>query len=237
MAQYMFGSGNLTLIPPVGASDVTPVQIAILRDVSLDVTMTTKELRGAYTFPVDIARAGAKVSGKAKYATVNGGIIASIFDVASTSGEVVESEENSPSGTSLTVSHSANFVADHGVINASTGVPLAKVTSGATGQQYSVSAGAYTFGTTGSYNVRYSWTNAGVGKTTKLVNTLMGSSTVYQVRLFNTFRSKHFGVKLYAATVPKIAFSFKNEDYTESDVDFECFADASGNVIEFYTEE
>jgi hypothetical protein len=34
-----------------------------------------------------------------------------------------------------------------------------------------------------------------------------------------------------------MAFAFKNEDYTEQDLDFECFADSSGRVIDFYTTE
>ncbi len=242
MSQYNFGVGKLTLISP--STPAQAVDIGVIKDVSLDISFTTKELRGAYQFPVDVARAGGKIAGKAKFGQINGGIISAILNSTSSVGSKigVSGETSAVPGTpwTITVTNSANWLDDLGVFDNNTGLYLKRVASGPTTGQYSVTAGAYLFAaadTTHSMSISYSYTGAAVGQTNALTNLLMGSSTTYQATLFNTFRSKNVGVKLYAITIPKLAFAFKSEDYTEQDLDFEAFADTSGKVLDFYTTE
>lgn len=242
MAQYSFGVGNITLVPPATATDQTPRQVGILRDVSLEVSKTTKELKGAKMFAVDIAVAGGKVSGKAKYAQISGGLIASILTGSVTSAGTVKAVFQDPHDAAATVTitppNSGVFVADFGVLNASY-VPMKVNTGTPAVDEYKQTAGVYTFNAsqTGKVYISFSYSLAAVGKTIDYDNQLMGNSTVYQMTLFNEFRGKSFGVKLYAVTIPKLAIAFKNEDYSEQDLDFEAFADATENVLTFYTEE
>lgn len=242
MSQYNFGVGKLTLISP--STPAQAVDIGVIKDVSLDISFTTKELRGAYQFPVDVARAGGKIAGKAKFGQINGGIISAILNATSSVGSKigVSGETSAVPGTpwTITVTNSATWLDDLGVFDNTTGLYLKRVASGPVTGQYSVTAGAYLFAaadTTHSMSISYSYTAAAAGQTNALTNLLMGSSTVYQATLFNTFRSKNVGVKLYAITIPKLAFAFKSEDYTEQDLDFEAFADTSGKVLDFYTTE
>jgi hypothetical protein len=242
MSQYNFGVGKLTLITPTTPAQA--IDIGVVKDVSMDISFTTKELRGAYQFPVDVARAGGKISGKAKYGQINGGIVSAILNTTKSTGSKigVAGETAAVPGTpyQITVANSANWLDDLGVFDNTTGLYLTRVSSAPATGQYSVAAGVYTFAaadTTHSMSISYSYTSAATGQTNALVNALMGTSTVYQLTLFNSFRGKNIGLKLYAATIPKLSFAFKNEDYTEQDLDFECFADSSGRVIDFYTTE
>ena len=70
MAQYNFGLGGLYLLDSESPTQAT--QVGVLKDVTLDISFDTKELRGSYTFPVDIAKAGGKIEGKAKFAQISG---------------------------------------------------------------------------------------------------------------------------------------------------------------------
>lgn len=70
MAQYMFGVGSLVI--GTGASAVT---VGTLQDVSLEINATTKKLMGPKRFPVDVAVGPTTVSGRAKIAQIQGGLI------------------------------------------------------------------------------------------------------------------------------------------------------------------
>jgi hypothetical protein len=242
MSQYNFGVGKLTLITP--ATPPQAIDVGVIKDVSLDISFTTKELRGAYQFPVDVARAGGKISGKAKYGQINSGIVSAILNTTKTTGTKIgvagETASIPASPYQVTVANSTNWQDDLGVFDNSTGLYMTRVASAPTTGQYSVAAGVYTFAaadTGHTVAISYSYTSASTGQTNSLVNAMMGSSTVYQATLFNSYRGKTIWLKLYAITIPKLSFAFKSEDYTEQDLDFECFADSSGRVMDFDTTE
>jgi hypothetical protein len=239
---YAFGTGLLALVP--AGSNPTPVQVGVLKDVSLDMSFTTKELRGSYQFALDIARAGAKISLKAKTATINGSLISqlmagSTITTGSTIG--VQGETGTVPATStytITVAGSATFATDFGVYDVTAGIWMARGATATGAGVYAESAGTYTFNSADashSVKIYYSHTSASVGQTIAYTNQLMGSGATFQVHLFNSFRSNSQGVKLYAVTSTKVNLALKSEDYVESDMDFEAFADANGNVIDLYT--
>lgn len=62
-------------------------------------------------------------------------------------------------------------------------------------------------------------------------NQLMGSGTTYTVSWTGTFRSQTITFSLPAVTITKWSAAFKNEDYADQDVEFEAFADGTGQVI------
>ncbi len=65
-----FGSGVLIATP--SGANATPVQFGALQDVSLDFSFASKQLFGQYQFPIAFARGEGKISGKAKFANIDG---------------------------------------------------------------------------------------------------------------------------------------------------------------------
>ena len=241
MAQYNFGTGGLYLVDASSPAQAT--QVGVLKDVSLDISFDTKELRGSYTFPVDVARAGGKIEGSASFAQISGRLINAILGGTQTAGATVIGSNNE-AGTvpatpyAITVANTTGW-SDLGVYNVTNSKFMTRVASSPATGQYSATAGVYTFAaadTTNSVQISYNYTSA-TANTVTLTNALMGSGTTYQILLFNTYRSKNVGVKLYAATLGKYSFSMPNEDFSEETLDFMGFADASSNVISVYTTE
>lgn len=243
MAQYNFGLGGLYLVDNETPNQAT--QVGVLKDVTLDISFDTKELRGSYTFPVDIAKAAGKIEGKAKFAQISGRLINEIIQGTLTAGATVIGSNNEAgtvpgsSAYTITVSNSATWATDLGVYDVTSSKFLSRVTSSPSTGQYSVAAGVYTFAAADashSVQISYSYTSA-TGNTVTLTNNLMGSGTTYVVHLYNTYKGKNVGVKLFAVTLGKYSFAMKNEDFTDEDLDFMGFADGSGNVISLYTTE
>lgn len=231
MAQIMFGSGSLVLKTADGEAH----QIGVLKDVSLDIASSTKELRGNTVFPIAVVTTAMKVTGKAKFAQINGRLMQAVLGGTVTSGSVKSASETSaPVANTITVTHSADFVSDLGVMDQN-GQPMDLVASAPAAGQYSVAAGVYTFNAaqTAAVTISYSYTST-AGTTLKVSNTVMGQSTKFQALIFNTFDGKSFGLKCHAVVVPKLSYGFKGEDFTEQDLDFECFADAAGDVVTQY---
>ncbi len=236
-----FGAGQLVVTP--SGSNPTPVQLAILQDVSLELSFAEKLLYGAYQLPVDVARGEAKFTLKAKEAQISSLLMASFLAGSTsasgyTAGAINEAQTvpASPAYT-ITVTNSATFVADSGVVDLTAGIVLTRVASGPTTGQYSVSAGVYTFAAADASHavwISYAYTVSGSGKQVTYLNQLMGQGVSYTAYLFNIFRTKVIGVQLYAVTLPKITLPFKNNDYTILDVDLSVYADTSGNVMKFY---
>lgn len=240
--QLNFGVGQLLVVPP--GSNPTPLQFGVLQDVSLDIKYTKKKLYGAYEFPVDSARAQAEIGGKIKSAAISGALFnqvltGSAITTGQTAGSVNEAGTIPGTPYQVTVTQSATWVADNGVIDLTAGATLTRVASAPTTGQYSVAAGVYTFAaadTTHSVLISYTYTLVG-GKTVSLTNQLMGAGTSYVMRLFNTFRSKALGYTLYAVTIDSLSLPLKNEDYTINDLEYDAYADTLNRVIDVYTAE
>lgn len=246
MAQYSFGTGILVLIPS-GANPV-PQRVGTLKDVSLEISSSTKELKGDKTFAVDVARSGGKCSGKAKTGQISGGLIAAALGSTAVTGSIIGVQDeiaSIPAVTTftITVSQSPTQMQDDlGVIDLTANVVMTRVASAPTTGQYSLNTttGVYTFAAADASHqvaISYSYKSTTVGKTISLTNQPMGSGATFVLTLFNTFRGKSSGVKLFAVTLPKLGLNWKNEDYTEKDLDFEAFADAAGRVVDIYTGE
>src|SRR5215471_12854191 len=79
--QLAFGSGALwgERTDLGTTSGVGPRQFGILQDVTVDFDWTNKELYGMFQYPVAIGRGQAKISGKAKFARVEGLLFSDLF--------------------------------------------------------------------------------------------------------------------------------------------------------------
>lgn len=245
MAQYGFGVGVLS-ITDMTATNPTPVVCGVLQDVSVEINQTTKELRGAFQFPVDVTRASGTIQGKAKFAQIGYGTIAAITNGTVTTGMKIASinEAATPIAGTFTVtpSHASDFYENISVVNASTGVLMNRVAaaSEAAGVSYSLNAatGVYTFADASPVLLTYTYDSAaGVGHTVTYTNQLMGAVTTFKLDLHNSFKSKHYGFRLPAVIIPKLGFAPKQDDYTSMDVDFLGMQDSAGTVFEFFSTE
>ena len=240
--QVSFGSGNLVGIP--SGSNPTPGIFGVLQGVELDFGASLKELYGQNQFPVAVARAGQKVTGKATTAQINARLYNSLF-FGGTLGSgnagilAVTNEAGTIPGTpyAVTVTNSANFLQDEGVVFAATGVQLTRVASSPATGQYSVSAGVYTFAaadTTLGVLISYTYsTTSGASKIT-ITNQLMGVAPTFQINLSNTFNSKVINFQLQACVANKLSFPFKNQDFMVNDFEFEAYPDAA-NILGYIT--
>lgn len=247
MAQYNFGVGQLFLVPP--GSDPTPVNVGTLKNVSLDISRDVKKLMGAKAFPEDVALAGGTISGKADYGRIQSGVIAAVLagSTESTGQNAAANNEKTTipatpfEVTGAQITAGGTFVDDGGVYDYTNGLWMSRVASSPATGQYSVdtATGIYTFAaadTGNSIGLYYTYTKA-TGTTIALSNPLMGAATVFKLNVFNTYRSKDVGYTLYAVVFPKLSLAGKQDDYTDTNLEFQAFADSNDQIIDVYTAE
>jgi len=142
---FEFGAGTLWGFPVGGntAANPTPMKFGTLQDVSLDISGDVKQLYGQKQFPEAVARGKCKITGKSKFAAINGKMLNDLFfgqtmgtGMITTALDEAASIPTTP--FQITVSHAANFKQDWGIRFVTTGLPLTRVVSGPTAGQYSV---------------------------------------------------------------------------------------------------
>jgi hypothetical protein len=149
---FVFGSGVLIGTQlNTGTTPPTPINFGLVQKVSVDTSVSVKELYGQYAFPVAVGSGTRKVTCKATLARFSGQAIGRLFyNQIPTPGSTLSSfaeVHNVPASTpyTITVAQSTHFIADQGVTYAATGLPLVAVASGPTQGQYSFAAGVYSF--------------------------------------------------------------------------------------------
>ena len=234
---FNFASGSLFAVR-TDIANGTPVKFGVLQKVDLKFAGTNKELFGQNQFPQDVARGPIKVTGKATSAQ----IFSSYFDlffgqgVTTSAGLLAAVGEAhsvpASSAYTITVTQSATFTQDLGVIYAATGIPLQVVASGPAAGQYSVSAGVYTFSSSdasAAVAISYEYT----GTTTKeliLNNQLMGTTPTFLMVLATTYKNNVFNVHLNQCVSESLSFPVGNQEYSIPEMDFEAYTDAA-NVL------
>ena len=238
---FAFGSGVL-LGQRTDIANSTPVNFGLVQEVHLDLQFTAKELYGQYQFPVAIARGKGKATGKAKMAQISGLAFNNLFFGASmTTGQFATAFGEAgtvpaSSAYTVTVTNSGAWQDDYGVVFAATGLPLTKVASGPAAGQYSVAAGVYTF-TSGDASkavlISYTYTVTGTGQQFTLGNPLLGVTPTFQAQLYTSFQGKPVNVKLFNCVSTKLSYATKLEDFVIPELDFDIFANAAGNVLQW----
>jgi len=238
---FSFGSGVL-LGQRTDIANATPINFGLVQEVQLDLQFTAKELYGQYQFPVAIARGQGKATGKAKMAQVSGLAFNNLFFGASLSagqlatafGEAQSVPASSP--FTVSVANASTWQDDYGVVYAATGLPLAKVASAPAVGQYSVAAGVYSFNSADASKgvlISYTYTVSSVGQQMTLANSLLGTTPTFQAQLYTSFQGKPVNVKLFNCVSSKLAFATKLEDFVIPELDFDIFANAAGNVLQW----
>lgn len=236
---YVFGSGVLIGTPSGGS----PINFGLAQEVTLNISTTTKPLFGQNNFPVAIGSGTRKMSGKTKLARISGQALGNLFfgispgvgGVQTQFGETTSVPATSPFTYSTTFH--ASFVADQGVVYAATGLPLKAVASSPSLGQYTVSAGVYTFSSAdagAAVLISYSYTVTGSGESFVVTSQPIGPSITFSANLFATdpTTGKQFSLLLYNCVAEKLAFGTKLEDFVMPELDFQCFANAAGQVCQ-----
>lgn len=237
---YVFGSGVLIGTPSGGS----PINFGLAQEVTLNIATTTKALYGQNNFPVAIGSGTRKMTGKAKLARISGQALGNLFFGVNPSAGGVQTqfgETTSVPATSPFVYNTtfrASYVSDQGVVYASTGLPLKVVASAPTAGQYSVSAGVYTFSSAdagAAILVSYTYAAAGSGLNIAVVSQPIGPSITFSANLFaaDPTTGKQFSLFLYNCVAEKLSFGTKLEDFMVPELDFQCFANAAGQVCQF----
>jgi hypothetical protein len=246
----LFGAGKLIAVPTTDAAGnaiavPTPVAVAVLQDVSVDIDYETKTLHGEKQFAVAVARGKAKISWKAKTGDFDAGILGSLLlgaqPTASRKAAVIDFATAVPAASPYTVTiappDSGTFAANMGVIDVLTGRPLTRVAASPATGQYSLNAGTgvYTFAAadTGKailISYEYAVASNASSQLFAISNNLMGYTPTFSALFYNEYAGKKLVMKLNACVMGKNSLPFKSDDFTVTDMDAEAFADASGSV-------
>lgn len=240
-----FGSGVLIATP--SGANATPVQFGALQDVTLDISFSSKQLFGQYQFPIAFARGEGKITGKAKFANIDGPLFNSCFfgQTLSTGQKLWAYNEAGavPSSSPYTYAagNAANFDADLGMVYASSGLALTRVASAPSVGQYSVAAGVYTFnsGDAGkALLVSYSYLQTSGGSRAVIANKLMGTAPTFQIDFYQTnpnVAGAQWSLRLYNCVSTKLSVASKTQDFMIPELDFEAFANAANSIGEINT--
>lgn len=243
--QTVFSSGTLWGRDSSGSS----VKFGTLQDVSLDFSLTQKELRGQKMFAEKVGNSEGKISGKAKMGRINPNLFNRLFfngtlnvgRVRYIQGEAKSVPAN-PGPYTVVVANGATFKENMGVIDATTGQDLELVAAGGEAAgKYSVNevTGTYTFAaadTNRALLFDYSYTDAASGHTIQISNELSGLAPHFEVHLTEKDDSGEFSLKLNACVSSKLALATKMGDFMIPEFDFSAQQDAAGNIGEIYTE-
>ena len=248
---FVFGSGVLIGTQlNTGATPPTPINFGLVQKVSVDTSVSVKELYGQFAFPVAVGSGTRKVTCKATLARFSGQAIGRLFynqtplpgSTISQFAEVHSVPSSAP--FTITVANAAHFVADQGVTYAATGLPLTAVASAPATGQYAVNTatGVYTFATGDqglsvliSYNYASSGPAAAATQTLAVANPLIGPTSTFMATLFATdpTTNAQFSVTLNQCVASKFSFDTNIEDFAKPDFEFQAFANAAGQVMTF----
>ena len=240
---FVFGSGVL-IGTQLGVTPATPINFGLVQKVSLETSVAVKELYGEYAFPVAVGSGTRKVMCKATLARFSGQAIGRLFynqapAVGSTISEFAELHTIPASSPyTVTVANSGHFVADQGVIYASSGLPLIAVAASPAQGQYAVAAGVYTFAAADAQAnvlISYAYTAPSSGQSLAIPNPLIGSTANFTATLFATDPTTNlqFSVSLVQCVASKFSFDTSLEDFAKPDFEFQAQANAAGQVMTF----
>jgi hypothetical protein len=241
---FQFGVGGCWGVPSGGnlATPSFPQQFGTLQDTSVDMDSKLVELRGQNRFPDDAAPGDMTVKGKAAFAKIEVDIYNSLFfgDTIATGVKVIaRNEPHTTTANAATVTYGATFNEDLGVLYAANGKPLQEVTAGneALGKySYNANNGLYTFAANDNNTAMlfsYSYSDANNGKTLTVTNQLLGYGPVFELWLSMPYQG-HNGMHLFACRASKMGAPMKRDNYVISDFEFTAFANAAGNIFEFF---
>lgn len=234
MASITFGSGKLYYKHPT-TNQV--YQVGVLDDVSLNFDSSTKEKYGSNQFPIATVVTSKKVTGKATFAQIDGGLISTLMSGTVTSGRVVLAEDVSTGASLIVDPTGTGYVADYGCVDAA-GNPMVLTASAPAVGAYSHASATYTFNASEPAGVKVGYSySVSTGKTFTIENAPMGTQTNFSMFLQErSSDGETFGVNLFSVVVPTLNFGFKNEDFSTQDLQFSAQVNSVGQIGAVYSE-
>jgi hypothetical protein len=228
---------------PTGGNAATPSwpqRFGTVQNVDLEISQKLVPLYGQNKFPDDVAPSDMKVTGKGGFANIEIDIYNALFygDTVATGITAVSPEESHAIAGTVTVvpPSSGTFGEDLGVVNGTTGKPLIKNAGVGVGQ-YNNTGAAYSFNATdvaSAFPVLISYTyTLTTGRTLTVTNHIQGYGPTFELFLLEPYQGTN-GVHLYSVRASKMSNPLKRDNYVISDFEFEGFANAAGNVIDFF---
>lgn len=244
MEMFSFGAGAAIAVPTRLAdgsaiANPTPVLLAALQDISVDLSVDLKTLHGAGKYPIAVGQGKGKTDIKAKQAKVSGHVLGSLFmgrtPTAGIKDAVIGFAASVPGTSAYTVTvappNSGTFVADLGVRSATTGDRFERVAATPSSGQYTVNnAGLYTFASADAnapllFSYEYSASST-TGKVYELQSDLMGYTPSFSLLFKQQYMGRNLVMKLYNSVSGKFAVPFKNDDFTLQDFEATAFTNA-----------
>lgn len=242
--QLNFGVGT-AIGKRTDIANAKPSFLGVLQDLEIDIAVTLKELTGQFKMPVDVAPASMKVTGKAKFARIQGASVNNLLlgqtETDSAGIDMATGEAFTVPGTTpytYTVANGTKYIEDLGVFYANGGTQLQPVAASPT-------TGQYVPGVAGTGTLTFSAGDANASVVTyysylattlvqlSLANQLMGSGPVFELQAKQDYFvqgvEKKLILKLNACRGSKWSLPFKNTDYTIQDFEFAAFADPNNN--------
>ena len=228
-ANWHFGAGDLVL----RKTGKTPVTVATLQGIDVDISASTKELMGSNLFAEAVQRTGTKISGKVQSGRFDHRLVSEFLlgaaDADVTEGLLVPVQEPitiDADGVTI-VAGGATFDMDLGVRDVATGGALKRVTGVPSTGEYAVNeaTGEYTFAAADQGDkvlVKYVKRDAARGTTTTIANQMMGDAPTFELVSYD---AKGLFLQLYAVQFNKLSLSRKNEDFLVPNLEFAAFAD------------
>lgn len=245
-----FGTGLLYGEPTSGNLPTSPTPVRLLlQEVSIDFKGDLKKLWTQGQMPIASARGKLDVTGKAKIVNYDPDPINQLFWAQNiATGMVIPVDKEldllAANATSITVTNSATFDTDNGVVFASgtkAGQMLLRVNASPAISQYSVNttSGVYTFNAADNATtmaISYTYSNSTRGKTITLTNQTMGYAPVCRMDMWGTFRNKILGIRLNAATLGQWTYPSKLEDFWVSDITFDANTDSTDTLGKLFAD-
>ena len=229
-SNWHFGAGQLLF----RAQGATPIRVATLQGIDVDISASTKELMGSRQFAEATQRTGIKISGKVQMGRWDGRIVSELLlgakeaDVSAGTVVVVDNEPGTVpvGGGEITVTKGATFDMDMGVRDVATAGFYRRVSAAPAAGEYAVddATGDYTFAAADAgkkVQISYAYIDLAKGSTTTISNQEMGESPTFELV---TYDSGLF-MQLYACTFSKLSLSRKNEDFVIPNMEWSAAAD------------
>lgn len=238
-----FGFGYLAAT--TSTAYARPLIFGLLKDVSLDFDLgALKTIEGTYRFPIMGGRGAGKLTGKASFQGLFSNTLGILNGVTPVTGSVVgvpgEVWTIPTTPYTVQVAQHTNWLADHGVIDLTTGLEMQPAASPAE-NAYTVTSGSYVFNSTDAghiVSIAYPYTAAAVGVTTTILNGQQGLAPTVELTCFNSGPSTAlpdhiFGFKLPYVAVTKITTAQKVGDWATHDISFEALAVAGTLAVQY----
>ena len=247
---FVFGSGVL-IGTQLNVANPTPINFGLVQKVSVDTSVSVKELYGQFAFPVAVGSGTRKVNCKASLARFSGQAIGRLFynqvpalgSTISQFAEVHQRPRHRPvhdrhhnsariswptkgSLTPLAAFRLSMSRPERGTGSIHSIRRLASILSARRDQGSGVLI---------SYTYTASSAQATTTRTLAIGNPLIGPTSTFSATLFATdpTNNAQFSVTLNQCVASKFSFDTNIEDFAKPDFEFQAFANAAGQVMTF----